>query len=96
MTTEHSMTVSFLVHDASGWSRDLPELLSCVRAGVAAWEQLPAFGVVDAALRPRHLEHLLEMCDELEAAHAVACEQVRKSWKDDRRLRRRELREATA
>lgn len=88
------MLVAFTVHDASGFCRDLPDLIAHARAGIHAHAQVPPSGVVDAALRPHHLAELATMCDDLEAAYEKAVEDVHATWKRERRDRRRRERES--
>ena len=66
--TAKSIGVSFDID--SDTTRDF---LACARAGAEAWARLPVLGVFDAAMRPRDVEGVVAICDELE-------QRVRDAW----------------
>lgn len=51
-------------------NHEISNLLACIRAGAAAWAQTPFSGMVDVALRPKNVEQVLALADELEAEAA--------------------------
>lgn len=95
MTADHSFLVRFQVHDAGGWCRDVPLIVSAIRAQAAAWEQLPASGAVDQIIQAAHVRDLRGLADDLEGAHSAAVEEVHASWKRERREANRAAREGT-
>ena len=45
---------------------EVVDVIACIRAGAAAWFEMPARGVVDAALRPKDVERVLAVAQEIE------------------------------
>lgn len=78
---------------------EVRHVLACIRAGAAAWAALPALGAVDAASRPRDVQHVFDVADELELAAVRVHEDRQRHYRKVAReaeaeLRRREREEA--